>query len=292
MPAGPGDRNGAGRRTEGNSTREESCVHPVLLSSGAAGGAGGPAPGVSYGAGGLVAPGGSFRYVTVPAGRNTVIQTVRIRGGRVGRFNLVPGSYGIPLVAYDGSTAGLAARGRTLVLAQPQPQRPSRFLVLDAKTLRVRQEVTLRGMFAFDAISPGGRMLYLIQFVSARNASRYVVRAYDLQAGRLLRQPVVDRRENETVMSGMPVSRASSRDARWAYTLYTRPGAPPFVHALDTMGRKAVCIDLPWRGSQDPLWRMRLGLRSRGTELVLRKRGTSGGTVAVIDTRTFRVTRV
>ena len=53
-------------------------------------------------------------------------------------------------------------------------------------------------------------------------------------------------------MEGLPLTRAISPDGRWAYTLYDgaqthRNGVEhePFIHALDTVGQRAVCIDLP-----------------------------------------------
>ena len=44
-------------------------------------------------------------------------------------------------------------------------------------------------------------------------------------------------------MTGVPVTRLPSPDGRWDYTLY-QSAEHPFVHALDTQRRTAVCIDL------------------------------------------------
>jgi hypothetical protein len=46
------------------------------------------------------------------------------------------------------------------------------------------------------------------------------------------------------------------------YTLYTNPGGFPFVHALDTVRGVAHCIGLPWHGSQNGFYNMRLSLRN------------------------------
>ena len=46
-------------------------------------------------------------------------------------------------------------------------------------------------------------------------------------------------------MRGLALSRVSSEDGRWAYTLYDGGGDVPFIHALDTVGDKAVCIFMP-----------------------------------------------
>ena len=62
-------------------------------------------------------------------------------------------------------------------------------------------------------------------------------------------------------MSGLPMSRAPrAASGRWAYTLYDGAGEHPFVHALDTEQRTAVCIDLdmPLRRRRSPCAATRL----------------------------------
>ena len=41
-------------------------------------------------------------------------------------------------------------------------------------------------------------------------------------------------------MAGYPVARATGPGGRWVYTLYRQPTNYPFVHALDTVARRAV----------------------------------------------------
>jgi hypothetical protein len=258
----------------------------------AAGGAlgnGGPSPGVLRGWTGVLAPGGDVRYVALPAGRSTVVASVRVRGGRVVRFASLLGSFGVPLVAYDGTAGGLSADGRTLVLGSTAVgfRASSRFAVLNAKSLRREHVVALPGTFSFDALSPDASRLYLVEHLSARDAVRYRVRAYDLVRGRLLPRPVVDRSSRTAEMRGSPAARVATRDGGWAYTLYLG-GQHPFVHALETRRGEAICIDLPWHGSQEGLSRMRLALSADERRLLLRDR-SSGRRVMAIDTRTFRV---
>jgi hypothetical protein len=256
--------------------------------SGALGGGG--APGVVQGSKGLTARSGAVRYVTFAQDGRTIVAAVLTRGGNVARFRWIRGSYGIPLVALDGSAEGLTRDGRTLVLA-PATVAPlaaeSRFALVDTRTLRVRRILTLKGAFAYDALSPDGKTLYLIELLG--QSGDYRVRAYDLAQSRLYRQSVVDKSEADELMVGTPLTRATSADGGWVYTLYTRPDKPPFVHALDARHRRAVCIDLPWQGSQDPLFQMRLKLNASGTKLVLGTR--SGKAAVVIDTRTHRARR-
>ena len=82
-------------------------------------------------------------------------------------------------------------------------------------------------------------------------------------------------------------TRAGSANGVWAYTLYAKPNGTGFVHALDTAGRRAFCVDLPWRTSTQALSSVRLSLTDDGRSLVLSKAGS--GRLALVDTRTFEV---
>ena len=258
----------------------------AAMISASARGDGGPAPGVIQGWNGVAH--GTVRYVAFATGSGTVVEVVQRKGGRVLRYSTVPGSYGIPQVAYDGTTAGLSHDGRTLVLADvaTSPKRTSSFAVLSARDLGLRQVVRLRGDFSFDALSPGARMLYLIEHVSAQNVTEYRVRAYDLGGRRLLPGVLIDKRSWESVMRGYPYARTVSRDGRWVYTLYGG-GQHPFVHALDTRNAHAVCIDLPKSWNKLDLGGMRLHLKRDG-RIVIRY-GSRGTSFAVLDAKEFRV---
>ncbi len=275
------------------STLSRLVLVPLALAcaAGAAAADGGPLPGVVQGWDGVLAPGGSVRYVAVSAGGSTAVAAVRVRGGRVARWGSLRGVYGVPIVAYDGTAGGVSVDGRTLVLSTftsgPGPQAVSRFAVLSTKMLRLRRVVTLHGAYSYDALSPDGSMLYLIEYTSSASLVRYRVRAFDLAAGRLLAGAIVDKREPAEAMQGYPVTRATSSDGGWAYTLYGKnPLGRPFVHALNTRHGAAVCVDLPWRGvGPQGLSSVRMTLE--GTRLVLRQPPI--GRLAVIDTATFRV---
>ena len=109
--------------------------------------------------------------------------------------------------------------------AWPFPQGRTTFAVFDANRLRRAQRLTLDGDFSFDALSPDGRLLYLIEYVKPQNPTRYRVRALDLDSGRLLPGTIVDPREPDEAMRGFPITRETSSDGRWAYTLYDGAGA-------------------------------------------------------------------
>ena len=93
----------------------------------------------------------------------------------------IPGRFALPAVAYDGLPAGLSADGRTLILVNPRkrfPRTSTTLAVIDPKRMRLRSHVHLSGDFSFDAISPDGRLLYLIQYLSKRDITDYAVRGW------------------------------------------------------------------------------------------------------------------
>jgi len=239
---------------------------------------------------GVRAPDGDVRYVTLGTPKSTLVAAIAVRGGHVLRSRALRGFYGVPLVAYDGTTGGLSGDGRTLVVASygplPGNSGSTRFVTLRAKTLRPQRLVELRGSWSYDAISPDGSRLYLVEHVSAGQNPRYRVRAYDLAKGRLLPNAVIDRLVSKAIMGGQPATRATTSDGRWAYTLYARAKGKPFVHALDTARRQALCIDLPLPLAQPE--QMRLRLRLRADSLAVR---LGGERLAAIDTRSFVVRR-
>jgi hypothetical protein len=231
---------------------------------------------------------GALRYVALPASDGTTVAQIDRASGTVNDFVALHGAWGIPQVAYDGSTGGLSAGGTTLVLAQNRrtffPAR-SRFALVDPVKMRLRRVVTLPGAFFFDAISPDGDTMYLIQLTSPRDALQYGVRAFDLRTDRLVPGAIVDPREPDERMAGLPLSRSESPDGVWAYTLYQKPNGELFVHALDTQGRTAHCIDLP-RLTPVSESMLRLALDGGRLDVV-----SDGQVLAAVDRTTFRVTR-
>lgn len=260
----------------------------LLVGTGSARADGLPVLGIDAGPTGVLNARGDARVVTIFAGGDTVVAWVRVNGGRILRSRVVPGRFTIPAVAYDGSAAGLSADGDTLTLISPRttfPRKRTPLLLVDVQALEPIDRIDLRGDFSFDAVSPNGRWLYLIQYVSPRDPSRYLVRAYDMWNERLVAAPVVDPHERGEKMRGSPVARVSSPDGRWAYTLYDGAGETPFVHALDTATRSARCIDLDGVSARN-IWNARLRLSSDGATIGVRERGRR---LATIDTRTFAV---
>jgi len=261
------------------------CAAGLLVPESAAAGGGPVAP--VLGGAGVSTDGGTANYVTVAAGRDTLIERVR-RGERSGdeasgrgsgtveRARLVAGRYGIPGAAYDGTTTGLSADESTLVLAEridAQPLTRTRLVVLDTRTLGVRKRIALPEFVSVDAISPDGRTLYVLRYPKTRSGGLvYDVMALDLVSGEFRGGPIMDPREPDEQMGGFPIRRVMSPDGRWAYTLYS--GEENFVHALDTLKGEARCIDLP----AGDLSAQALDLK--GSTLRV-------GSLATIDLRTF-----
>jgi hypothetical protein len=238
---------------------------------------------VLLGGRGVLAPDGKTRYVAFTTGRQTIVSFIELPSGRVDRWRQLPGYFGVPVVGLDGTTDGVSRNGRKLVLAETYADR-TRFAVIDTQTMRLRS-VKLKGTWSFDAISPDGSIVYLIQYTGLGTSPAYKVRAYDLTARRLLARPIVDASIGERLMRGWALTRRTSSDGRWAYTLYARAKKAPFVHALDTVRRQAYCIDLPLDLKQDQQMALRLALRA---DRMLEVRD-GRETVAAVDTKTFAV---
>jgi len=233
------------------------------------------------------------RHVAYSASRADGSTVVRARtlgaGGHVLATATFDGNWGIPAVTSTGLSGGLSHDGRLLVLSEPPSfnglRTQSRFLLISTPALELRDTIVLPGEFGFDALSANGRTLYVIQHRSPEDLVSYVVRGYDLVQKQLLKGAIVAKGESSS-MRGYPVSRATAKNGIWVYTLYHRGTGKPFIHALNTNQRFAVCIDLPWAATTQQAWTARLALSTTGHRLLVR---SNGKVVARVDTRSFRV---
>ena len=246
-----------------------------------------PAPYAVQGGDGVLSSDGSMRFVALKAGANTLVKAVATETGATVRQQTVSGAFGVPALTQSGFAGGLFHDGSALVLQNVGLERVSRFVILDTASLATRDTIALKGTFGFDALSPDGSRLYLIQHTSTDDVEHYIVRAYDLATHTLLPGRIADKAQKSWVMQGWAVSRATTADGRWAYTLYANPGGYPFIHALDTVRGVAHCIGLPWTAVQDPVYNFTLALK--GTKLAVKWQ--DGRTWRRVDTRSWRITK-
>jgi hypothetical protein len=228
---------------------------------------------------------GSPGYGAFRDGAGTIVERLGANDVPTGRHLRIAGQFGVPAVDASGETTGLAANGHTLILAaipRRTPTRATRLLVLNTPRLTIRARITLPGWSTVDAISPDGRWLYLIQYLNPIG-TKYEVRAYDLPVRRMLPQPITDPTDWGEAMTGFALNRVMSPGSRWAYTLYLRLSGVPFVHMLDTVGHRAVCIDMPSLKNVD-IGDAHLSLGPGGGALHVMEAGV---TRAVINTRTL-----
>jgi hypothetical protein len=262
----------------------------AFLASGSSALADGQTQYVTQGGLGALASDGKTRYVAVVGNIGTVIERIRVGDGAVVSWTSLAGFWGIPApIPTANGGEGLTRDGKKLIIATTGSE-STQFAVLGARFLRVLDRFTLDGNFAFDALSPDGSMLYVIQHVDSSDTSRYVVRAYDLKRHALLPGRIADKTQQGWVMAGSAVTRTTSGDGRMIYTMYSRPGGYPFIHALDTMQGIAHCVGLPWHGDQAPLQNARLVLGHNDKALAVNLKG--GRTWLTMNTANWRLTHV
>jgi hypothetical protein len=194
---------------------------------------------------------------TAQAGRTT-IAVLSTRTGAVLRTVAVPGTYST--VGRGYTTATISPDGRWLALRDLASLATSTQIALvDTQAGQLSAMIHLDGDFDLDAISPDGKMLYLLQ--NLRDAAHhYYVRAYDVAAGRLLDTIISDKsRIDDPQMRGFALTRQTGSGGRVDYTLYVDPAANvAFVHALPLGSGPndppfASCIFLPAGASGDLL---------------------------------------
>jgi len=268
--------------------------------------AGGPilVTGIPDGAG-IESPDGHYRYATVSASGTSVVRVVK-GSGEIDSMAYLSGSddesFAIPQVAADGSASGLSADGGTLVLIRTfGPINQAKLVVLGTNRLHVKNRITLKGQYSFDAISPDGRSAYVVEYPRPFRYDRYRVLRLDLKSGRLAKEPIADEdvglEEEEEgegsvagEMRGTALSRVGSEDGRWAYTLYDGGGDVPFIHALDTVGDKAVCVFLPELQGLERREIAKASITSGAEPGTISVADRQGTILAAIDTNDFDVT--
>jgi hypothetical protein len=246
-----------------------------------------PGPIAVQGGSGLATGDGSLHFVATNVASGTRIDAIAADGGTA-TSRTIPGQYGMVQLTPSGTMGGLFHDGSAFVVQSIGLNATSSFVVLSTKDLAVRDTINLKGVFGFDALSPDGSRLYLIQHTSTQDIEHYIVRSYDLATNTLLRGRVADKKQRSWVMQGWAVDRAATSEGRWAYTLYANPGGFPFIHALDTVRGVAHCIGLPWKAiDQAPVYNFHLALKG-GSVLV---QWQDGRTWRSVDTTNWHISK-
>lgn len=190
-----------------------------------------------------------------PGDASTLVEDLRAERGFDGVEQSITGAWRLPAVGLDPVPVGVSADGSTIVLVEADGAKgttergASRFAVL-ARTLEAEPRVIeLAGAFEFDALSPDGSLLYVVEHLAGPPAGHYQVRTVETATGVLRPDVIVDKLDVGEVMAGWPVDQARRADGL-VFTLY-RGKEHPFIHALNSIEAWAVCIDLPAAGADD-----------------------------------------
>ena len=228
----------------------------------AAAGKGGASPGVALGGSGVATADGALRYVARQRAGLTTVTAIRPR--RPGRPPRLP--VGCPRDP-AGRLRRLARRPRPRRRVARRSRRPGRSrdgLASPSsrpEPSRAADGHAARQLVVRRALARTAAKLYLVEHAGAGSPT-YRVRAYDLLRGRLVREAVIDPRLGGRAMTGLPVTQAHGPGGVWAYTLYQKPGGLPVRPRPRHRARKALCIELPWRGNQGRLFDVRMRVRA------------------------------
>ena len=220
-----------------------SALVALALTGAALAALGGPAPGVSVGWDGAVDASSAVRYVALPAAGTTTIAAVADE-----RRASAPLPHDPP--ASSGSRswrstalpkASPATAGRSCLRTWRPARTQTHFAVLRTATFRVAKTFTLPGRWAYDALSPDGRVLF---------RHRVPRHGREPALSDPLRQPrqrqAVRRLARGQARAGRgdergTVGTRAQRERRLGATRSTRSRtAPRFVHALDPAERRRV----------------------------------------------------
>lgn len=188
-------------------------------------------------------------------GATTVVRDLVVQPGFGGGSQIITGAWRLPTLGVDPIPVGVSADGSTIVLVEDgeagpaSPPKGSRFAILSRAFDHAPQFIELPGSFEYDALSPDGSILYVVEHLPGPPEGHYQVRAVDRATG-TLREGVVDDKNNvDEAMAGWPIAQVRRPDGV-VFTLY-RGAEHPFIHALSSIDSWALCIDLPATGHEN-----------------------------------------
>jgi DNA-binding beta-propeller fold protein YncE len=228
-------------------------------------------------------------YSSRLSGASTIVRAIDPVGGSVQREMSVKGAWQLPSIGLARLPGGLSADGRTLVLeattaAVSGTSATTRFAIVPTEGNGAPRVITLAGRFTFDALSPDGTLLYVIEHLTP---SDYLVRQVDVTTGQLAAGAILDKRNVDERMSGYAATQLPGADG-WVYTVY-RGEDGDFIHALDTQHGVALCIDLPGTEGADEASAAHWGLALDATGRVLYAANSALGTVSEVSLDGFSI---
>jgi len=182
----------------------------------------------------------------------TLVKELEVQQEPPGRSQSIEGEWRLPTIGADPPPVGVSADGQTIVLIEAGAgagDGASRFAILSRTFDTKPKIVELSGSFEYDALSPDGSTLYLVEHLAGPPDGHYQVRAVDTATGTLREGIVVDKQVLNEPMAGYPIAQLRQSNG-FVFTLY-RGAEHPFIHALSSADGWAVCIDLPATGSDD-----------------------------------------
>ncbi len=189
---------------------------------------------------------------TEQIGGKTVVRNLVVQPGWGGTSNTIDGAWRLPTIGPDPVPVGVSADGITVVLVEDGKLAAdglTRFAIFDQGVLNPARIVELHGRFDYDALSPDGKTLYVVEHLDSDAGGVYQVRAVDVASGTLKDGVIADKRNLDEQMAGYPLAQVRRADGI-VLTLY-RGREHPFIHALNTVEGWAVCIDLPATRAHD-----------------------------------------
>lgn len=197
---------------------------------------------------GLISPDWKTLVSVNADGDATRVEVSDPEGGSMPVTIRVAGAWRLPTIGLAARPIGLSSDGRIVVLEAATatgaaPAATTKFAIVPTSGSTAPRIVSLSGSFTFDAISPDGRLLYLIEHLGGADPTHYQVRQLDARTGVVAPGVIVDKRNIDEQMTGYAITQQLGRNG-WVYTLY-RGDEGAFIHALDTATGAAFCIDLP-----------------------------------------------
>ena len=223
---------------------------------------------------------------------STIVRDLLVQPGYGGDATAIDGSWRLPTIGAEPVPVGLALDRQTIALVEgvePGTNGRTRFAILERGFAAEPRIVTLKGRFDYDALSPDGHVLYVVEHLDTDAGGRYQVRAVDLPAGTLRDGVIVDKTNVDEVMAGYPLAQVRRADGG-VFTLY-RGTEHPFIHALNSVEGWALCLDLPAVNADDATAARDWGLAASPDGGRLYAANATLGLVEQIDPANYEVSR-